>query len=151
MSKSPAPTLTCKQCNYVNEPERVYCHNCGQKLDRSVLPKEGEVRRESSQSAQKRIKKMTNPSNGAATREVKAFLLTMVWAVVAAAIIQMAKPPDGVPDAKGAIPLRLVSSELAQLVESPQAKAMAFDEVEINYLLRTGIKAKESAVPGVTF
>ena len=36
MSQSSTPKLTCGQCGYENEPERVYCHNCGTKLDRSV-------------------------------------------------------------------------------------------------------------------
>ena len=33
-------TLTCAECGFVNEAERVYCHNCGKKLDRSLIPKE---------------------------------------------------------------------------------------------------------------
>ena len=30
-------TLTCKECQHVNEEARIYCHNCGTKLDRSLL------------------------------------------------------------------------------------------------------------------
>ena len=47
--------LTCGQCGYANEPERVYCHNCGSKLDRSVLPKEEAKRKEESPETARRI------------------------------------------------------------------------------------------------
>lgn len=50
-------SLLCSSCGYDNEPTRVYCHNCGEKLDRkdgpSALPggfappQQGEVRRPS--------------------------------------------------------------------------------------------------------
>jgi hypothetical protein len=151
MAKTNAPTLTCKNCSYVNEPERVYCHNCGQKLDRSVLPKESEVRRESPEKAQRRIRKMTNPGANAFTREAATLVKTLAWAVVAAAIVQIARPPDGVPPGRGEIPQRLVSSEVAQLIETPQPRSLTLDETELNYLLKTQVKAKESGVPGVKF
>ena len=51
-------TLTCKQCNYENEAERIYCHNCGAKLDRSVVPQEKKME-ESPDKQRKRVKKLT--------------------------------------------------------------------------------------------
>src|SRR5215213_2962997 len=120
MAKPPAPTLPCKQCGYVNEPERVYCHNCGQKLDRSVLPKESEVRRESPQQAQRRIRRMTNPSASQVVKELRTFAKTIAWSVVAAGLVQILREPDGTPTRNNEIPLRLVSSEMASLLESPQ-------------------------------
>ena len=47
-------TLTCKACGYSkNELERVYCHECGEKLDRSHLPK----KKDTSQEELRRIQK----------------------------------------------------------------------------------------------
>ena len=44
MAKNDTRRLTCAECKYENEVERVYCHNCGEKLDRSLLPKVDEVK-----------------------------------------------------------------------------------------------------------
>ena len=31
--------LVCPECQRQNEPERIYCHDCGARLDRSALAK----------------------------------------------------------------------------------------------------------------
>jgi len=94
----PAPTLTCKQCNYANEPERVYCHNCGAKLDRSILPKEpAKTTKESPEKAARRVRKLVNPAHGFFTNWHKTLLNVVCTAVSVAALIQMARPPGGVP------------------------------------------------------
>ena len=69
---APAPTLTCKQCNYDNEPERVYCHNCGAKLDRTVLPKDPAKTKEGKEKTAKRVRRMINPARGFFTNWHKA-------------------------------------------------------------------------------
>lgn len=142
MAKSPTLTLTCKQCGYVNEPERVYCHNCGTKLDRSVLPKEGEVRRETPQKAQQRIKKMTNPGANPVQREGMAFVKTIGFALLAAGLIQMLRPPADAPPEKNELATRFISSELMELASSPQPRAIAFSEADLNASL------KQMAKPG---
>ncbi len=59
------PILKCPQCEYANEPERVYCHNCGAKLDRSLLPQVKEAKEKQDQErARRRVKKLTNPELG---------------------------------------------------------------------------------------
>lgn len=153
MAKSPSLTLPCKQCGYVNEPERVYCHNCGSKLDRSILPKESEVRREKPEKAQRRIKKMTNPAGGGAMREVKAFGKTILYAVVVAGLIQMVREPADVPENKNELATRFVSSELMELANSPQPRALAFSETDLNLVLKQQIKAAKNSpvVPGIQF
>jgi hypothetical protein len=151
MAKTNAPTLTCKQCSYVNEPERVYCHNCGQKLDRSVLPKESEIRRESPEKAQKRIRKMTNPGKSPFATQLGVLFKTVAWGAVVAAVIQIIRPPEGAPPEKGEIPLRPVSTVVAQLAESPQPRSLTLNQVELNYLMKTQVKAKDSGVPGIKF
>lgn len=144
--------LTCGQCNFVNEAERVYCHNCGAKLDRSLLPKEAEVRHESPDRTRKRIKKMTNPGANPFAREIKALFSTLLSAAIAAAVILIARQPEGVPPAGPAeISSRLVNSELQDAIASPVPRALTFSEEEINQHLKHSIKAKEGAVPGIRF
>jgi hypothetical protein len=96
---APNQTLTCGPCGYANEPERVYCHNCGTKLDRSLLPKEDGRKQESVEKTRRRVRKMTNPGQDSpVVREVKAFFKTIIWAAVVAALILFALPPDGIPE-----------------------------------------------------
>ena len=144
--------LTCDQCNYVNEAERVYCHNCGAKLDRSLLPKEEEAKgKESHEVARKRISKMTNPNSGGIGREVKALFKTLAWAAAVAALFLIAMAPDSVPENKPEIADRSVSEELMNVVAMPQPTALAFTELEVNASLKRSIKFKEPMLPGVEF
>src|ERR1700761_106873 len=93
----PAPTLPCKECGYVNEPERVYCHNCGAKLDRSVLPKEEQLRRENPDRARKRIMRMANPGANFWKAAFFNTIKSLVYGAVAAAIIVALRAPDELP------------------------------------------------------
>ena len=144
MADSPAITLPCKQCGYVNEPERVYCHNCGSKLDRSILPKEDQVDRETPDKARARIRKMTNPDKNRVMREVKTLLRTIFWAVCAALIIQIVRAPDTVPVPQQNVLPRLISSDLMDAVESQQPRSVTFTDADVNAYLKSSIRdAKE--------
>ena len=49
--------LVCPECRHENEPERVYCHSCGAKLDRSAVT----VRKEPVKDTRQRVRKMFDP------------------------------------------------------------------------------------------
>lgn len=153
MPTNPSPTanLPCEQCGYLNEPERVYCHNCGSKLDRSLLPKTEEKKQEAPEQARKRIEKMTNPRSGWFWREVMMLFKVLFWAVVVAVLFLIARAPDGVPEAKKMGSGRLVSSDMMEALESPAPRSISFTEDEVNEFLKRALKAKENAVPGVEF
>lgn len=147
-------TLTCKECGFVNEAERVYCHNCGAKLDRSLLPKEEDLKkREKPGQARRRIQRMANPGSGVVKREIAAFAKAVGYAAVVAALILAAREPEGVPPKKGELSMRLVSSELMEASQSPQPRAMAFTESEVNSYLKQAIKSKKGSgmVPGIEY
>jgi len=138
-----APTLTCKQCNYANEPERVYCHNCGAKLDRSLLPKEPAKTKETVEQSRKRVRKLVNPARGFFTNWHITLLNTLASALSVAALIQMARPPMGVPK----VPTKDDLLNAPQLIEgiedlqmSPSPQARQLSENDINLYLATAIK-----------
>jgi hypothetical protein len=144
--------LTCGQCGYGNEPERVYCHNCGAKLDRSVLPKVEENRKEeSADEARKRVAKMTNPSATSLARELWTFCKVIGGAALVASLYLMAREPEGVPGTKMDVLPRGVPMEIQDALSSPQPRAIAFTEAEVNAHLLKTVKAKEGIVPGVQF
>ena len=86
-----APKIICTECRHENEAERIYCHNCGERLDRSgVLAKQkpkdpGEERR--------RLQKMLQgPSR--ARRNFFAVSKVALAAAAAAVLVEIALPPD---------------------------------------------------------
>lgn len=142
MAESTLPlTLNCKQCNYENEPERVYCHNCGSKLDRSIIPKDEKGPKESPEKARKRIKRMTNPSSNSVKRELSSFVNSLVWAAVVAAILQMARPAADLPGAKKNELPKLITSDMQSLLEAPQSTGAIFSEFDVNAYLKSRVKA----------
>lgn len=143
--------LPCDQCGFANEPQRVYCHNCGAKLDRSLLPKPDEKKVESPEKTRKRVAKMTNPGSGGVMREVKAFFKVAIGASVLATLIVVSQKPDGVPDVKKELPARLLAGEMMDAIDSPQPRPLSFSEDEVNQYLKQTLKSNEGAIPGVRF
>ena len=149
MATSPAPTLTCAQCGYTNEAERVYCHNCGTKLDRSVLPKETPKQQDSLDATRKRVKRMTNPDAGMLPH-IKTTLNVLIYAALVAALLLVALPPENVPG-KPEIVDRMIGSELLDALESPQPRPLAFSENDVNGHLRSVKSKVGDIVPGMEF
>ena len=52
--------LLCPECRRENEPERIYCHDCGARLDRSSLAKEKSTE-EAPKETQRRLRSMLDP------------------------------------------------------------------------------------------
>ena len=140
------PTLACKQCNYANEPERVYCHNCGAKLDRSLLPKEpAKVTEDAAKRDRNRVKKLVNPRRGFFTNWHMALFNSLASAVSVAAVIQMARPPHGVPPVPTKDDLLNAPSLLEQIEDvqmSPTPQARQLTEQMINLYLASAVKTK---------
>jgi hypothetical protein len=121
----------------MNEPERVYCHSCGNKLDRLILsPKE----QEKAAAKKRRIKKMMNPQSREGREWWKTAIKTLFCAAVAAAAVDAARPPEGVP----AMPAErfVETKDLGRAVEALTATrgnpVGALSEAEINnYLWNT--------------
>jgi hypothetical protein len=92
---------------------------------------------------------MTNPDTGILKRELKAFVQTIAWALVVALLIQILRQPDGVPPVqKGVLP-RMIGSDLADAVESPQPRRLNLNQDEINAFLKGSIhEAKDSSFLG---
>ena len=153
MSTNPAdqPTLTCDQCGFGNEPQRVYCHNCGAKLDRTLLPKPQEQKIESPEKARKRVAKMTNPGSGGAMREIKTLFRVAIGSSVLATLILVGQKPEGVPDVKKELSARPVGEEVMAAIESSQPRPLSFSDDEVNQYLKQTLKSKEGAIPGVQF
>jgi len=143
-------TINCKQCGYVNEGERVYCHNCGTKLDRTLLPGD-EKKEESLEKKQKRIRKLVMPSRGFFAGFGKMLVTTLLWAVLTAALIQIARKPDNVPvklKSEELLDVRPIAIDLEDTMQSPVPKRVSLTEKEINTYLQYTVKSKATGLVG---
>jgi len=146
MSKPSTQKLTCAQCGYENEPERVYCHNCGTKLDRSILPKETVSQQENIAKARRRIKRMTNP--GGAVDGVKTLLQTLLWGALVAIIYLMVSPPENVPSKEDDSTGNVITGDIELASTNPAATTVQFTRADLSTHLRGRIKGA-GAIPGL--
>src|SRR6266853_6633622 len=129
--------LKCGTCGFANDPERVYCHSCGAKLDRSLMPiVEDKNQQGGAEAARRRIKRLTNPSTFSVGLFLKKLIVVVFWAAFVAALILIVRQPDGVPDPKGETSSRLVQSELMEAAQSPAPRSIAFSEADVNSALK---------------
>ena len=144
-------TLVCKQCNFENEAERVYCHNCGAKLDRSLLPPEA-TKRADPVIVQERVRKLINPRRGSGLRWLRHLVVSLVLASILAAIVVIIKPPDDIPEVSkdAALSAPIVTDDLDALVAATSPAGKAYKEDDINAFLQSTIRGKPNGSAGFT-
>lgn len=117
-------TLKCKECGYENESNRVYCHQCGAKLDRSLLP----AGKQETVADKKKLKKLDGVPNASRLKGVLCRLKLVLWALVAAMIIQVVRPPEGTPlDQASADPGAIVT-EFKKMLSAPEPQRITVEE-----------------------
>src|SRR6266550_5774596 len=85
------PKLICPECRHENEAERIYCHSCGERLDRSALA--AQKKAQDPQEVHRRLQKMLGPPNMARRNFFAVSKLALASAVVAA-LVEIALPPE---------------------------------------------------------
>lgn len=137
----PTTTLVCKQCNFENEPERVYCHNCGAKLDRSLLPPEAS-KREDPVVVQERVRRMVKPRNISLQQNLKNFAYSVLLSAVLAAIVVIIKPPDGQPNLSqdAVMEAPTITDDMEGAVQQPAPHRLAYTEDQVNAFLQASLR-----------
>ena len=152
MSKPDPRKLTCNACNHENEIERVYCHNCGEKLDRSLLPKLDETKSAEEQAkAGRQVKKMMNPNRFAWAHTIRTFALIEILAAVVAAVFLAVQAPENVPPMKtDRISEKMIGDEWTGMMNARPWVSVAFKEFDLNDYLRKTVKSSEGPL-GIKF
>jgi hypothetical protein len=156
MAKNDTRKLTCTACKYENEVERVYCHNCGEKLDRSLLPALDDLKTsEESAKAGKKVKRMMNPNKFAWVRTLKTFVLIEVFAAVVAAGFLALQAPENVPPYGKDHPADLeaafkVSDNWTGMMSTRPTVHLMFKESDLNHYLLRNVKSSEGPL-GIKF
>lgn len=137
--------LFCPECRRENEAERIYCHDCGARLDRSALAKVV-PKTEDATETQRRLRTMFDPQRA----KIRALFFKtskmILGALVTAAIVQMVRPPDVPPRAKtGDFPPQIgLDLENAALIRS--AAPLRYTEAQVNAYLGGTLKSKKDAL-----
>jgi hypothetical protein len=139
--------LVCSECRRENEPERIYCHDCGARLDRSSLAKE-KSKEEDPQATQKRLKSMLDPQRALMRRRFFQGSKLVLGALAVAAIVQMVRPPDlpEQPEAEMMLLPSQINMDLENAAMNPRSGALSYTEEQVNAYLEYALKSKKTAL-----
>ncbi len=137
--------LICPECRRENEPERVYCHECGARLDRSVLAKVQPATKDPLEE-QRRLKTMFDPNRGMLRRRLLQIGRLIVGALALAILVQILRTPD-LPEASQEIGLgSQINLDLENAASEPQAAPLQYSEKAVNDYLAYVLKGKKKTL-----
>jgi hypothetical protein len=139
--------LVCPECQRQNEPERIYCHDCGARLDRSALAKVA-PKVEDAQQTQRRLKQMLDP--GRVKMRLLFFKISklILGAAALAALIQLLRPPE-VPERAKNIELQQINLDMENAITTRSTAPLQFSETQVNNYLVNVVKNKHAALSKV--
>src|SRR5690348_11808257 len=132
--------LICAECRHENEAERVFCHNCGERLDRSAVAAHTNV--EDPREAHRRLQKMLQgPSR--TRRNFFAACKLVLAAAATAGVLQMILPPDFPAVVKVSLPVQL-DLELEKASSHPAV--LELSQQDVNAYLASRLASKKKAL-----
>ena len=144
----PVKKVTCTECRHENEAERIYCHNCGERLDRSGVA--SQKKSAGSEESRRRLEKMMGPPNQLRRNFFATSKLVLAAAGVAA-LVQIALPPD-LPAPTKAAPQQ-IDLDLENLASLQKPGPLTFSQDQVNAYLNYRLAGKKKALnkPLLTF
>lgn len=137
--------LVCPECRRENEPERIYCHDCGARLDRSVLAKAPQ-KTEDPNATQRRVKSMFDPGRALMKKRFFDISKLVLGALALAAVIQMIRPPDLPAKPESPMLPVQVSLDLENASMTAGSPELRYSEEQINQYLAYSLKSKQTAL-----
>ena len=145
--------LICPECRHENEPERIYCHNCGARLDRSAVAAIDKPTQEGAKQAHQRLRKLFDPDRGKLRRTFFNACKLILAACAAATIVEMISPPEvSAPANTLGIPPQInFDLENAGLYHRPPQ--LQYTQDQVNAYLGFALKSKQKSLdkPLLTF
>src|ERR1700736_5270927 len=140
--------LVCAECRHENEAERIYCHNCGERLDRSAVA--GQKKAQEPQEALRHLQKMMAPPNKV-RKNFFAITKLALAAAVAAALVEIALPPD-LPAPTKILPSQ-IDLDLENAASYQKTGPLEYSQDQINAYLAYRLTSKKAALnkPLLTF
>src|SRR5579864_1587225 len=148
MTTTTEPKLICTECRHENETARIFCHNCGERLDRSTIASKKKAQQ--SEDAHRHLQKMME---GPSKLRQNFFALSklVLAAAAAAALVEIALPPD-VPGPTKTVPQQ-IDLELENLASHQRPGPLEYSQDQINAYLSYRLTSKKTALnePFLTF
>lgn len=137
--------LVCPECQRQNEPERIYCHDCGARLDRSALAKVA-PKVEDAKETHRRLRSLLDP--GHLKMRLMFFKISklILGASALAVLIQMLLPPDDLPERVKSLELQQINLDLERASTSHGAAPLQYTEAQVNAYLANVSKSKQAAL-----
>jgi hypothetical protein len=135
--------LTCPECQRENEAERIYCHDCGARLDRSILADRKTGKVETAEDLHKRMRGMFSQRRIKARLAFFKSVKILLASIAAAALLVVLIPPDVTPAVKTETLPPQINLNLETLTESRQPQTMQFAEGDINAYVGNVMKRKK--------
>ncbi len=147
MSTTAPARLTCPECRRENEPERIYCHDCGTRLDHSQLGRRQEGPSETAAEVHKRVTGMFAQRGARARLIVVKFLKLLIGAAVAAVIVLMLLPPPTLPPVvKSETMPPQISLDLEGMTQFHRPPQLHYSEEEVNAYLAYVLGKKKAVL-----
>ena len=145
MKTATAVQLICPECQRENEAERIYCHNCGVRLDRSaVAPRKSA--QEGLKETQRRVRRIFDPTRVKVRFWFFRTAKVVLGACATAAFIQMVLPPDVPPPVKPLLLPSQINFDLENAVNYHRPQQLQYTEDQVNAYLGYALKIKQSAL-----
>lgn len=135
--------LVCPDCQHENEVERIYCHNCGARLDRTAVQGKAEEGPTEERTRQ-HLKKMFSPNRGKAKQLAVQFAKVLLGAFFLATVIVMLLPPDLPPAPKSYSFAPLINMDIVSALSSRQPPTLVYNEEQVNSYLAATLRRKDS-------
>lgn len=137
--------LVCPECQRQNEPERIYCHDCGARLDRSALAKVA-PKQEDPKQTQRRLKQLLDP--GRLKMRLLFFKISklILGACALAVLIEMLRPPVGLPERVKNLELQQITLDLENATTSHSATPLQYTAEQVNAYLVNVARTKNAAL-----
>src|SRR5438874_331509 len=143
MTAATTVNLTCPECRHENEIERIYCHSCGARLDRSALSARKMPETEAPQEIQKRLQGMFNQRKARIRSLLLQALKLTLAAGVAAIVVEMLIPPDGPPNKKSDNLPPQINMDLEMMIQYHRPPFLRYDEDGLNGFLANILRSKK--------
>jgi hypothetical protein len=137
--------LACAECGHENEAERIYCHNCGARLDRSAVVSKKSAQ-EGLKETQRRVRRIFDPTRVKIRFWFFRTAKLVLGACATAAVIQMFSPPDVPPPVKPLLLPSQLNFDLENAVNYHRPAQLHYSEEQVNAYLSYALKVKQSSL-----
>jgi len=134
--------LVCPECQRQNEPERIYCHDCGARLDRSSLAKVA-PKIEPPEQTQKRLKRLLDPTRARIKHIFFPASKTILGACAVAGLVEMLLPPD-VPSPPKEPELLMISMDIENAISNHSTTPLQYNENQVNSYFISAMRSKKA-------